>query len=405
MDEGAPSAMPQQPFSVSAHFGGEWDEDVFITWLEGFRAQLAAPYVSLGILFLSPRFFEQAQTILDLIRVRAGVPVLIGCSAQGMVCAGHELEQGAGLVLHLFALPGAGFAPIRFTQSEIDSRPDPKSWRDQVYVGRGDSTGMLAFADPFSLDPESWLNQWNAAWPGTPIAGGLASGILADQRTQLYLNGRVYEDGGVAVSLSGRTALRVALSQGCTPIGETWTVTRAHKNVIERIGNRPAYDVLLETFNGLSTDERRRSGGTLLAGIVANSYAEDYRRGDFLVRALIGADPASGSIVIGAQPKPGQAVRFQIRDAAGAADDLDTVLGSASAVLDATRIYGGCLITCAGRGTGLFHQPHHDASRVQSHFGPGLPLSGFFSSGEIAPIGNRNHLHAFSAALALFVEA
>lgn len=404
MDEPVCWLMPQQAFSIAAHFGADFDEDVFTTWLEGFRAQLATPYISLGILFMTPRYFEHAESILELIRIHAGVPVLVGCSTQGLVCAGHELENGGGLVLQLLSLPGVGFAPIRFTQEDIEARADPKSWRDQVFVGRGDSTGILTFADPFSVDVEQWLAQWNSAWPGTPVAGGLAGGMIAERRTQLYLNGKVFEHGGVAVSLSGRVGLRVILTQGCTPIGETWTITRARQNIIESIGNRPAYEVLVETFNGMSTEERKRSGGTLLAGIVANSYSEDYRRGDFLVRTLLAADPTSGSIAVGARPRTGQAMRFQVRDPAGATEDMGTVLGSARSILDSTRIYGACLITCAGRGTSLFHQPHHDAALVQKHFGPGLSLSGFFSNGEIGPVGTRNHLHTFSAALALFTE-
>jgi small ligand-binding sensory domain FIST len=396
--------MPQQPYSVAAHFGADWDEDVFTTWLKGFRAQLPAPYVSLGVVYITPRYFDRAKDILELIRLHAGTQQLVGCSTNGLVCAGHELERGGGLVLHLFSLPGAGFAPVRFTQEDLEHRGEPQALRELAFIGRGDSTGMLAFTDPFSVDAEHWLARWNAAWPGTPLAGGLAAGDMHERRTQLYLNGAVYEDGGVAVSLSGRVALRVIVSQGCTPIGDTWTVTRARENVIERIGNRPAYEVLVETYNGLSSEEKTRSGGTLFAGIVVNNYSEDYRRGDFLVRNLIGADPSSGVIALGAHPRAGQAVRFQIRDPLGATEDMEMVLASARATIDA-RIYGGCLVTCNGRGSGLFHQPHHDAALVQKHFGPGLPLSGFFGNGEIGPVGGRNHLHGYTASLALFVEA
>jgi small ligand-binding sensory domain FIST len=395
--------MPQQPFSTAAHFGGDWDEDVFSTWLVSVRAQLPSPYVSLALLFTTPRYFDHAQRILELIREHTEAQVVTGSSTTGLVCAGHEFETGGGIVLHLFALPGAGFAPIRFTQADVEERQDPRLWRDQVYVGRGDSTGMLAFVDPFSMDAEGWMHQWNLAWPGTPIGGGLASGDLRNRRTQLYLNNRVHEDGGVAVALSGRAALRVIVAQGCTPVGETWTVTRARNQTIEQIGNRPAFDVFRETFASLTPEEQRQSGGSLLAGIVANSYSEEYRRGDFLVRPVIAADPERGGLAIASTPKAGQALRFQIRDPAGATEDLETVLGSASATIE-RRIYGACLTTCSGRGSSLFHVAHHDASRVQRFFGPSMPLSGLFAGGEFGPVARRNHIHVFSASLTLIVE-
>ena len=52
------------------------------------------------------------------------------------------------------------------------------------------------------------------------------------------------------------------ISQGCTPIGETWTITRAEHNVIHEIGNRPAYEVLVETFEALATLTRKRRAVT-----------------------------------------------------------------------------------------------------------------------------------------------
>ena len=58
------------------------------------------------------------------------------------------------------------------------------------------------------------------------MLGGLASGDYAAQQTQVYLNGDVYEEGGVAVSVGGAVKLLGVISQGCTPIGDTWTLTK-----------------------------------------------------------------------------------------------------------------------------------------------------------------------------------
>jgi DNA gyrase subunit B len=53
-----------------------------------------------------------------------------------------------------------------------------------------------------------------------------------------------FTEGGVGLSVGGSVALASVISQGCTPIGETWTITRVDKNLIHSIGNRPAYEVL-----------------------------------------------------------------------------------------------------------------------------------------------------------------
>jgi len=197
--------------------------------------------------------------------------------------------------------------------------------------------------------------------------------------------------------------LASVISQGCTPIGETWTLTHVNQNIIQQIGNRPAYEVLAETVQNLSEEEQKAARGNLLIGLVVNEYLEDFHRGDFLIRNLLGADAQSGAIAVGALPRPGQTIQFQRRDAEAANEDMSELLARASKQLADRTILGACLCSCNGRGEGLFGQPNHDASMVQERLGP-MGLAGFFCSGEIGPIGERNFLHGFTASLAVFVK-
>ena len=213
----------------------------------------------------------------------------------------------------------------------------------------------------------------------------------------------MFEDGGVAVSVGGEVKLEGVISQGCTPIGESWTLTRVEKNLIHHIGNRPAYTVLAETFQKLPPDEQRKAQGNLLIGLVVNQYHEDFHRGDFLVRNLIGGDPNSGVLAVGALPRAGQMMQFQRRDAAAATEDMNELLTRAKTQLGSAVIYGGCLCCCNGRGRNLFGVPDHDAGQVQKQLGP-FGLAGFFGNGEIGPVGGKNYLHGFTASLALFVN-
>ena len=63
----------------------------------------------------------------------------------------------------------------------------------------------------------------------------------------------------MAISVGGDVGLAGVTSQGCTPIGETWTLTKVEQNIIHEIGNRPAYEVLAETFNQLAPQEQRNA--------------------------------------------------------------------------------------------------------------------------------------------------
>ena len=390
-------------YSAAAHWPGDFEEAGLQKWAESLRQQLAAPQVSLGLVFMSPRFFPCAKQVLEILRVHARIPLLAGCSSQSLIVGEHEVEQNAGLTLGIYALPGAELKGVYFRQGQVEEANGPGYWRLETGVEPDHTNGWLAFIDPFHLDSETWLRTWNEAYAPLPVFGGLASGDFNEQATQLYLNGDVFEEGGVAISVGGDVRLAGVTSQGCTPIGETWTLTRVEQNIIHQIGNRPAYEVLAETFNHLSPEQQKTARGNLFVGLVVNEYLEDFHRGDFLIRNLLGADPRSGSIAVGALPRLGQTVQFQRRSKEAANEDMEELLTRARQQLGNTPIYGGCLCCCNGRGQNLFGRPNHDAQMVQQRLGP-LGLAGFFCNGEIGPVGEKSFLHGYTASLALFVK-
>src|SRR5207253_5901322 len=234
-------------YSFAAHWAGDFDEAGLQNWAEGLRAQLPAPRVSLGLLFMNPKFFPHAAQVLELLRVHARIPLLAGCSATSLIAGEQEIEEQTGLVLGLYHLPEAVLQPFHFTQEQLEEARTPEYWQQQTGLTPTQTNGWLVFADPFHLDCESWLRGWNEAYAPLPVLGGLASGDYSQQITQVYWNGEAFEDGGVAVSFGGEVRLLSVISQGCTPIGDTWTITRVEGNLIQQIGNRPAYEVLAET--------------------------------------------------------------------------------------------------------------------------------------------------------------
>src|SRR5262245_6758861 len=353
---------------------------------------------------MTPGFSSSAKQVLEILRVHARIPLLAGCSSPGLIYDRFELEEAGGIALGLYSLPGAKLQACQFTQADVERAEDPTAWQTHTGVGPNQSNGWLAFVDPFHIDSEAWLRGWSQAFPSVPVMGGLASGEPSEQSTQVYLNGDVFDEGGVAVSFGGDVKLVGITCQGCNPIGDTWTLTKVQQNIIQGIGNRPAYEVLAETFSQLpAEDQKKARGGNLFIGLAMNEYVEDFHRGDFLVRNLLGADPRSGSIAVGAYPRPGQTIQFQQRSAAAATEDMKQLLARARAGLKGTPVYGACLCSCNGRGRGLFGRPNHDPEMVQHHLGP-VGLTGFFCNGEIGPVGTRNFLHGYTASVALFTK-
>ncbi len=379
------------------------DEPGLADWARRLRSRLPASEVSLGLVFMSPKFFPDARQVLEILRVHACIPLLIGCSSSSLIANSEEIESAGGLVLSLYSLPGAKLKGVRFTQDDVEAATDEHFWQVETGVTKPNVNGWLTFIDPFHLDAESWLRSWNKTYSSVPVYGGLASGNFPEPLAQVYLDGEVWEDGGVALAVGGEVSVAGVISQGCTPIGEAWTLTRVEQNLIRHIGNRPAYTVLHETVSKLSPEDQRKAHGNLFIGLVVNEYLDEFHRGDFLVRNLLGGDPNSGVLAVGALPRMGQTIQFQRRDAVAADEDMNELLERVRKELGPREIYGGALFCCNGRGKSMFGRPNHDAALVQSHFDL-AGLSGFFCNGEIGPVGEKNFLHSHTAVLALFVK-
>jgi small ligand-binding sensory domain FIST len=385
--------MNTDPYSATARWTGGWDEPGLVVWAEDLRARLGKNPVSLGLLFTTQQYFEHAKSLLELLRVHAQIPVLVGCSSYGLVEGGVEHETDGGIVLGLFSLPG----------STVQSFIVPPSGENLTFpkLDAAQISGWFCFLEPFHTDAEGWIEAWQDAFPDVPVYGGLAAAAASDSDIQVYRDGEVIERGGVAMALSGVRIIGMA-AQGCTPIGETWTITQVERNIVNRIGNRPAASVLEETFEKLPEEMRRRSQGNLFAGLVVDEYKEEFRRGDFLVRNLLGADPKSGALAIGALPRQGQTLQFQLRDAVAADDDVREWLEYLREQVGHSHVYGGCLCVCGGRGQSLFRVENHDAELVQKYLGP-VGIVGMFCNGEFAPVGTKSYVHGYTASLILFV--
>ncbi|GEL18725.1 FIST signal transduction protein [Pseudonocardia asaccharolytica] len=323
----------------------------------------------------------------------AGARAAIGATAGGVIGDGRGVEGGPAVAVWAAALPGVTARPVRLEADrggeEIGLAGFPPPCAD-------DRVAVL-LVDPYSFPITGFLDRCNTAYPNFPLVGGLASGAGVNGNL-LFLDGEVYRDGGVGMMLGGDVAVRAVVSQGCRPIGPTMTVTRAEQNLLIELAGVPAYARLREVLQSLSPAERELAGRGLHLGVAMNEYANDHGRGDFLIRGVLGADPGSGAVAVGEVVEVGQTVRFQVRDADAADEDLAELLAAAAAE---GPTGGALLFSCNGRGTILFPTADHDVEAVR--VGLGIDgVAGFFAAGEIGPVGGRNQLHGFTASLLAF---
>ena len=355
-----------------------------------------------GCLFCTEDALPYAKNILEIIRIYAHAPVMVGCSGSALVANQHEVESESGFTLALHFLPDTS-ASVRHLPSDLLLADDAgHALRKSLGQAVDGANAWMLFACSESLASESWLADWDRATGHRVTMGGFACGDRLTQTSSLFCDGEVHHDGAVALALEGAVTVEPVVSQGCRPVGSTWTVTQAERNIIHQIGNRPILEVLRDTLDGMSREDQQQARGNIFVGLVHDEYKADFGAGDFLVRNLAAIDPKTGAVAIATPLRVGQNLQFQIRDAQSASLDFEQALREKLAEIGDRPVYGASLCDCIGRGSSLFGVPDHDAGVLQAAM-PGLQVGGVFCNGEFGGIDGRTFLHGYAASLGLFV--
>jgi small ligand-binding sensory domain FIST len=350
----------------------------------------------LVVCFFSMHHAEAAAAIAEGLSERTGTAAVIGCTAEGVIGGGRELEDGSALVVWVARLPGASVRAFALDLIELSNGYGVTGWPD---LDQAERPNVLLLADPFSFPADSFVRRLNEEQPEVRVMGGMASGGDSPEQHRLLLGDQALESGAVGVAISGPVEVRTVVSQGCRPICSPFTVTRCDGNVVYELGGQPALDRLRELIVRSGPADQALLMRGIQMGRVIDEHKMSFGRGDFLIRSLIGVDESSGSIAISDRVELGQTLQFHVRDAASASEDLELLL----APVPGWDPRGVLLFSCNGRGRQLFSEPDHDAARVAKRTAD-APMAGFFAQGELGPVGGHNFLHGFTASMALFCE-
>lgn len=374
-------------------------EDAAAQLADAVLPQMAGGPVDLMILCVTRHHAAHFEALYADLHKRISPAHSLALTAESILGDGRELERSAGASILVGRMPGAWIKP--FSSEDFEQ---PKTQKDVHRLARlfmrDDQTpsGLLIFADPFSTPMMHWLPALNEALPGTPVIGGMASAGGSPGENRLGLDGKVVREGAVGLSLGGKVSIHCTVSQGCRPIGKPWIITKAQHNIIQELGGKPAISVLQDTVSELPPHEQQLVKSGLFVGRVTNEYKPHFGRGDFLIRNIMGFDAATGYIAVNDLLRVGQTIQFHVRDHRTAEEDLRMLL-------DSQHLHGPAsgllLATCNGRGKRLFQKSDAESAIIRQSLGP-VPMAGFFAAGEIGPIGDQNHLHGFTASMAIF---
>jgi len=325
---------------------------------------------------------------------------VIGCNSSGIISDSKEVEMEPAVSVLAMHLPDVKIYPFQLNEADMAGINAGSDLINTLDIYPPDKPHFIVFADPTTFDVVKYLHLSNEGYKGLPVIGGLTSGTVMGVPNWLFLNGVLFQEGLVGVALTGDIEFDVIVSQGCRPVGKPYVITKAEGNVLYELAGRPSLEVVRELIQGLSPKDRKLAEFSLAVGLVMNEQQSVFKRGDFLIRNLVGFDPDANSLMIGSLLKVGQTLQFQVRDAGTSAEDLEHFLEGIQGQPKSTP-RGGMLVSCCGRGKNFYGTPDHDAKTIQSLQGP-LPITGFFANGEIGPVGMKNFVHGYTSSLVIF---
>ncbi len=357
--------------------------------------QRGAP-ADLAVLFVSSHFEEEMHVAAERVRHRTHVRTLLGCNAEGVIGPEHEHEQEPTVVLWIAWLPGVELRPFHLTPEDIEGI-ESGEWLERSRIDPAALPCFVMLGDPFSVAVNRLLDGLNQSLPGAAVIGGMVSGCNRERQAALVLDDDLHREGAAGVALWGDIVIDTVVSQGCRPVGRHFVVTRAEKNVIQQLGGQPPLQVLQEVYEEASKADQRLMRQGVFLGRVINEQQGEFRRGDFLIRNLMGAEEETGAIAIADRMRVGITVQFHVRDADSAGEDLRSLLGTQAQAKPA----GALLFSCNGRGTRMFNARDHDLSVLRQTL-QAPPTAGFFAAGELGPVGGKNFIHGHTASIGLF---
>jgi small ligand-binding sensory domain FIST len=394
--ETATSATPRFAAAISTDAEAERAEAHVV---EEVRSVLGGARADLACLFVSHHYGAALEDLGPRLARALGARTLIGSSGETVIGGDREVEEGPALSLWVGHLPGTD---VRGFDARFELQDDGSA----EFVGAPDvrvpeRAGILMFADPYSFAADEYLAMLDRRHPGVPIVGGMSSGGMGPGQNLLITERGLATSGAAGVVVEGAVEIHSVVSQGCRPIGKPWVVTGCEQNVLKTLASRPAVEVMFETLQGLSKQDRALFQRQPFVGLAIDAAKSTFERGDFLVRGIVGIEPKEKSFAVGDTLRRGQTVQFLVRDADSATEDLTQMVRARGAPVP-REASGALLFSCNGRGTHMFSRPDHDISCVRTSLSADVPVAGFFANGEFGPVGRRNFLHGFTASLAVF---
>jgi hypothetical protein len=351
--------------------------------------------------------------VLRGLHTKLGQVEIIGGSAIGTI-TGNLLGYG-GYECAVAIFPRSLPKPTVILTEELGQGELEAGQRLGARLGEvaGNDNTVLLFFDSLRSGPPPVL------YVGSRLVEGIYQGLAGKQLTLIgagllgdysfeksYIFDGCYgvKHAAVAVVLPPVIRSHTTIMHGCIPVSTFLEITRVEGAVVYELDGRPALTVLSEMLG-------RGPGSSFmdnlsLAVTLGQKHGDPYAPYDesaYVNRLIIGSNPNEGSITLfEADFQVGAKVQIMSRDNPLMIDSVRQQSRRLLASINQAKPVFALYIDCAGRSCAFSGADLEEAGVLQAELGPGIPLLGFYSGVEVAPLLGQSRPLDWTGVLTLF---
>ncbi len=343
------------------------------------------PTANFGFVYATDALVPTLSRVLADLQRETGIALWTGTTGLGICATGQEYYDEPALAIMLASFPDDALRILPLQRESLDAFLHKQdNWLKTAGPGH---FGVL-HADPTQATAATLIELIRTQVPGAFCVGGVTS----SRTTHLQIAGDTVVSGLSGVFFSSAVSVITSHTQGCTPIGTPHVMTSCEQNVLKELDDRPALEVFREEVGTVIAHDLSRAGGYIFASFPVPGSDT----GDYMVRNLLGIDPAQQRLAIGEMLTPGSLIQFCRRDGNTARSDLHRMLADLKTRMGSAP-RGALYYSCLGRGRHQFGDQSQELRLIQEALGD-LPVVGFFANGEIF----HNRLYAYTGVLTVF---
>lgn len=341
---------------------------------------------NLAIVFASS-FYDQKQ-VIDGVRSVTKDALLVGASTAGEITTAGPLKKHSVAVM-LITSDSIRFSAAADTTVGTDARAAGKAVADKVKQLAGDDfRALLMFPDVLVGNGADIVRGiLDSLGDHFPVMGGAAGDDFKFSKTFQYLNDQILSGSVVGLGLSGTFRLGVGVKHGWIPVGSPSRVTKSRGSVLHELDGKPAIKLYEDYFG---EEEARHLKEETLAKL-AITYPLGMRIAgseEMLLRDPLSVD-AHGSITCAAEIPEGAEVQLMIGSRESAVAVAREAAQYALNQLEGGQPKAVIIFNCIARNKLFGEHAGDEITAIQEVLGPSVPLLGFYTYGEQAPLGGE----------------